>query len=418
LYRGYFGRRFHNGVGIQFGAQQFGTTPPSIFGTSNDQLGLIGRVGWAKDQLSIDAFFTRVGRHRGDIIGDEETDKIPALESTRTDSYFRVGYADPDTARVWAQLMAVGSKYTYTGIRTVPTANLTTAAESALAVTSLDSGVFRPQYIGTIGTTRGPLRLSGGVRLFGLGGRSLTSPMARASFASTKLNVSAFGQGKSVDSTARADITATAEPLSFVALIGGAGRSWSERSGADPFIATYLRGQLGLRFHNVWFLGGVIKRDSVRLTPPRAFDTLLVDKTEPSASGTTVAIRGQIWRLINADIWAVKWKDTGYYRPQYQTRSELFVRTKLLDRFPSGNLGITASLVHEYRSPMRFPTASGETRFSSGYRTLSTLLEIRVLQATVSWQFRNFLGERYSLVPSFIMPRQTNYYGVRWDFVD
>jgi hypothetical protein len=44
LYRGFFGRRFHNG-GIQFGAQQYGTTPPSVFGTSNDQLGLIGRGG-------------------------------------------------------------------------------------------------------------------------------------------------------------------------------------------------------------------------------------------------------------------------------------------------------------------------------------------------------------------------------------
>jgi len=67
---------------------------------------------------------------------------------------------------------------------------------------------------------------------------------------------------------------------------------------------------------------------------------------------------------------------------------------------------------------MRYPTSPGVIRLSSGYRTLSTLLEIRVLNATVSWQFRNFLGERYSLVPSYIMPRQTNFYGVRWDFVD
>jgi hypothetical protein len=60
----------------------------------------------------------------------------------------------------------------------------------------------------------------------------------------------------------------------------------------------------------------------------------------------------------------------------------------MLDRYPSGNLGIMASIVHEYRSSMRYPTALGETRLSSGYRTLSTVLEIRVLNATVSWQFR------------------------------
>jgi len=179
-----------------------------------------------------------------------------------------------------------------------------------------------------------------------------------------------------------------------------------------------LRGQVGLRVVNLWFLGGVIRRDSVRLTPPRAFDTLFVDRPELAVTGTTAAIRGQVWRLINADIWAVKWNDAGFYRPQYQTRSEVFVRTKMLDRYPSGNLGIMASFIHEYRSPMRYPTSPGVIRLSSGYRTLSTLLEIRVLNATVSWQFRNFLGERYSLVPSYIMPRQTNFYGVRWDFVD
>jgi hypothetical protein len=41
-----------------------------------------------------------------------------------------------------------------------------------------------------------------------------------------------------------------------------------------------------------------------------------------------------------------------------------------------------------------------------------------VLSATVSWQFRNMLGERYSEIGGFIMPRQMNYYGVRWSFVD
>ena len=53
---------------------------------------------------------------------------------------------------------------------------------------------------------------------------------------------------------------------------------------------------------------------------------------------------------------------------------------------------------------------------ASGYRTISTLLEIRILSATVSWQFRNLLGEPYAQVPTFRMPRQTNFYGVRWEF--
>jgi hypothetical protein len=87
----------------------------------------------------------------------------------------------------------------------------------------------------------------------------------------------------------------------------------------------------------------------------------------------------------------------------------------MLDRFPSGHLGILASLVHEYRSTTAFPVG-GQIVAVPGYRTISSLLEIRIIDATISWQFRNFLGERYQQVPGLIMPRQTNFYGVRWTF--
>jgi hypothetical protein len=66
---------------------------------------------------------------------------------------------------------------------------------------------------------------------------------------------------------------------------------------------------------------------------------------------------------------------------------------------------------------VNFPTGTTVTTMP-GYRTISSLLEIRILNATVSWQFRNLLGERYSQVPGYVMPRQTNFYGVRWAFLD
>src|SRR6185437_9948981 len=155
-----------------------------------------------------------------------------------------------------------------------------------------------------------------------------------------------------------------------------------------------------------WFLGGILRRDSVRLSPPGVYDTNYVPVHEPPATGVTAAIRGQVWRLIHADVWAVRWNDTtGFYRPRYQTRSELYVRTNMLQRFPSGHLGIMASIIHEYRSNVQFPiedpAAPGSIipATAIGYRTISTLLEIRILSATVSWQFRNVLGERYAQVP-------------------
>ena len=47
----------------------------------------------------------------------------------------------------------------------------------------------------------------------------------------------------------------------------------------------------------------------------------------------------------------------------------------------------------------------------------STLLEIRILHATLTWQFRNTFGYILHIsCPDYIMPRQTNLYGIRWSF--
>jgi len=182
-----------------------------------------------------------------------------------------------------------------------------------------------------------------------------------------------------------------------------------------------------LRVHNLWLLGGMLRRDSIHLTPAAQFDTVFIGPREPSATALTAAIRGQLWRVIQTDVSAIRWNDTlGFYRPHYQTRSELFIRTNLHERFPTNDFGLMFSVVHEYRSGVRFPIRGAPVQGSTaqtidvvsvpGYRTISTLLEIRILTATVSWQFRNLLGERYAQVPFFIMPRQTNFYGVRWEF--
>jgi hypothetical protein len=47
---------------------------------------------------------------------------------------------------------------------------------------------------------------------------------------------------------------------------------------------------------------------------------------------------------------------------------------------------------------------------------LSGLIEIRILQAVLTYQYRNLLVEQFVTVPRYQMPRQTQFYGVRWDF--
>ncbi|HVX41815.1 MAG TPA: hypothetical protein VHB25_19805 [Gemmatimonadaceae bacterium] len=423
LYRGFFGKRYEGGGDLQFGAQQYGTTPPRIFGNSSDQTGVMGRVGWADSTWSLDAFVTHVGRHRGGIFPDPRVaptaDSIPGVESSRNDAYLRLARGDPDTSRMWIQAMAVASKYDYTGIRTDSIANPKTAKDSAFNKTSLDTTSYRTQYILSLGSSAGPLQLSATGRAFVGGGRSILSPSVRASYALSRLRISAFGEGKGLDSVAREDVTAQLTPLSFVSFLGSVGRATDSRVKDSSFTANYLRGEAGLRIHNLWLLGGILRRDSVRLSPPRAYDTTFVPVEDAAATGVTVGIRGQLWKLLRADVSAVRWNDSsGFYRPRYQTRSELYLRTNLLKRFPTGDFGFSASAVHEYRSGVRFPTTNGGVEVTPGYRTISTLIEIRILSATISWQFRNVLGERYAQVPGLIMPRQTNFYGVRWQFFD
>ena len=429
MYRGYYGRRLNNGGAVQFGAQQYGTTPPSLFGQSADQTGVVGRIGWAGGRWSVDGFISQISRHRGVITpqqlnGIVEGDSIPTLNSSRGDAYVRLGYGDPDTSAAWGQAMLVGSKYNYTGLRTTTIANPTTPEDSAFNVTPLDTNTFRSQYILSLGTVRGPLRLSASEHFFVSGGKTLSAPSARGSVSLGRLGVSAFAEAKGVDSISRTSVTAQFSPLSFVSLLASAGRSTDSRVKDSSYTANYLRAEAGIRVHNLWFVGGVLQRDSVRLTPPGGFDTVFATIHEPKATGATAAIRGQLWRVVQADVWAVRWNDTtGFYRPRYQTRSELFVRTNLLNRFPSGDFGLSFSAIHEYRSGMNWPVRQvGGDNIAivtvPGYRTISTLLEIRILSATVSWQFRNLLGERYTQVPGLAMPRQTNFYGVRWSFFD
>lgn len=370
LYRGFFGRRFGNGAGFQFGAQQYGTTPPSSLGRSSDQLGLMGRVGWANRLVSLDAFASRTSRHRGTIFGSLVVDSIPTVESARTDAYVRVGAGDPDGSLFWGQVMASASKYDYTGVRTFIN-QPKTPAESLLAFTSLDTSVYRSQYIASAGSNLGPLRASGTMRLYGGNGKTYVVPSARLGFSALHTMVSAYAEAPGPDSSARVDVTARFSPLPFVTFLGSAGQASNRRFADSTFSTRYLRGEAGLRLFNLWFIGGAVRRDSALLAPPIEYDTLFVARAEGPANGATAAIRGQLWRMFHVDLSAIRWSDsTGLYRPQYQTRSELFVKTNLLERFRAGTLDCSfrrctsTGRGHIFRSGGRQPSRSpGIARF-------------------------------------------------------
>jgi hypothetical protein len=229
-------------------------------------------------------------------------------------------------------------------------------------------------------------------------------------------SASMLAEGRGLDSTRRLDASAVLRPLSFVFVAGAFGNEQPRPDSAA--MRRFVRGEAGIRLRDTWISGGVLRRDKVSLRAPTIFHRGTDDTTDATGQGVFATIRGRLWKAVYVDAQGIQWSDTGsFYRPRYQSRSEVYLSTSLIDRFPSGNLHILASLIHEYRSSSLWPDAAGgEPIRTKGYRTISSLLQFRIVSAEVFWNFRNMLAERYSQVPGYPLPRQTQIYGVRWEF--
>lgn len=404
LYRGLFGRRYQHGEVIQLAGQQYGTTPGRV-GASSDALGVLARLGWAAGSWSADAFLLRLDRNRGRFSTLTGNDSIPSTESTRSEAYGRIGYGRSDRG-LWVQGIANASRYAFGG-----------EGSSGGNTVVVDTARFRSQYLVTGGYAAARWQVSAAQRLSVGASRHVLTPSARAAWDSRYLSLSAFAEGRSLDSTRRADVTATLRPAGFLFVSGSIGMEQPFQAAGDSAGSPrFMRAEAGVRFRELWFSAGMLRRDSVLLDAPRVLREDTRALTDAGSDALFASVRGRIWKALYADIQGIQWSDTGgYYRPKYQARSELFVSTRLLDRFPSGNLHILASVAHEYRSSSLWPTAGAPIRLN-GYRALSSLLQVRVISAEVFWNLRNFLGERYQQVPGYQMPRIVNMYGVRWEF--
>jgi hypothetical protein len=404
LYRGLFGRRYRHGEVVQLAGQQFGTSPGRS-GQSSDALGALGRLGWAHGLWSVDAFLLRLDRNRGRILTLSSNDSIPGTESTRSEAYARLAWGR-SAAGPWIQAIASTSRYAYGGRGETAAGNTTT----------VDTTRSRSQYVLAAGYTLGPLRASFTQRLSAGSSRRIATPSARVGFETLRLAVSAFAEGRGQDSTRRADVSASLRPVGFVFLGGSVGME--QLSDAPDSLSTprFVRAEAGVRAGNVWLSGGIMRRDRVLLDAPLVLRGSSLSVVDEPADAIFAAVRGRLWKALYADFQGIQWSDTGgFYRPKYHTRSELYISTSMLERFPSGNLHILASITHEYRSSSLWPDNAGPIRLL-GNRTLSSLIQIRVISAEVFWNFRNFLGERYAQVPGYRLPRLVNIYGVRWEF--
>jgi hypothetical protein len=428
-YRGFFGRRFRNGAALQLGAQQYSTQDPRA-GGDGDLLDVVGRLGWAKKEWSVDAVALRTRRTRTDQLSCSGVENgncaivfpelgegvaftnIPGLEATRSDAYVRVSYGSPERAR-WLQVIAATSRFAETNEKTTPAGG---SPDQPFTGDTVDTTASRAQYVVTGGTRLAGTSVSGTARLRVFNGAWYLSPSGRVGFQRGPLALSAFAEHQVDDSTLRVDVSARVSPFRRASFAASVGRSSPTRTTDRPTSLAY-RGEAGLRLGRLWVTGGMMAIDTAHVPAPVVYDTTYLPFAAGRRTGTFATLRGPIWKAVSLDVSATKWTANQPYLPEYQIRSELYIDTSWLGRFPQRNFHILASVSHEYRSSVLFPRQTATAAdFSSQYQVISTLLELRLYDASISWQYRNVTGEIYAVIPGFQMPRLTNYYGVRWNF--
>ena len=409
LYRGFYGKRFDNGAALQFAGQQYGVTS-SRFAGSGDDLALLGRVGVAKKSWSIDAFVLRNHATRGiqRPIATSQRPPVLALDATYTDAYVRAAVGGVNSGP-WAQVTvaSLGFKGTTDPDRSVGATPLADTLERRRSET---------QYNVSAGMTLGALRLEAEDRLRALEGATYNGASARADLVSPIGTLSGFVEHDGFRKTTNADAGIRAQPLPFFAVSGSVTRSVPTGSGTSTGASTTsFRGEGAIKLFGPWVSAGVIRTDRTSALAPLAYDTLLLATGLGRVTGKTVSIRGPLLAGFGIDAWLVQWDPTGPYLPKYESRSELNYTNNFERRFPRGDFQVKAAASYEYRSHADFPLAGGDVQTGVA-KTLSAMLEIRIIRAVIYYQQRNIMGYQYQLVPGFEQPRVLAIYGVRWDF--
>ena len=397
IYRGYFGRRFGRGEALQLAGEQYGTSGDR-FG-SGDQLALLGRIGIGRSRWAADAFVLRSNRTRLSHEPEAGGTIIPALDSRWTTAYLRAGTGVTDSGP-WLQAIAASQAYRGRGTAPVDTADTT--------------GSFS-DYILTGGLSVRRARVSALARARVGGGRTRYAQSARLGLVLGPIGLQMLGENGMLDSTSRVDGTLRLRLFGPLEAVASGEYVWDHRDLATNEESIGARAELGLRLGRLWLTGGVLYRDTTALAPARLFEQGFEERIETEALGALATVRGKVWKDVGIDAMVVSWDSEGWHRPQHHAIGRLFVDTRWLRRFPRGNFGFLAWVQGEYRPETPFPVADGAA-YSTQNRILSFLIEVRIVDAVLTWQLRNAAPLRETQVPGFFVPGPMQLYGVRWTF--
>ena len=420
LYRGYFGKRLHNGGAVQLAAQQYSTTSPRT-GGDGSSLQVFGRVGWAWNHWSVDGTVNRLNFDRAATIRFPLSSELvnrngsPAFKGSLGAAYARAAWGDPDAKGApWIQLIAAtqmmreSSKVSATSALATPT-----AAPSD----TVDSAASRAQYVIAAGASRWGVNASATARMRVLPGRREFSPSMRLGYDWRFVSLAAFAETRGADSTRRVDLSARIAPWRFLTLSGAYGSyaPKSELTGGPSFTASRL--ELTTSLFGITLSGGMISRGLTTVAAPVALDSSLVRVGTNAAKGVVFDVRGPVWGDIIFDVGGVGWDTRGAYRPQMDVHGTLLLDSSFPGRFPRNNFHLVASTTVDHRTPMFFPTSAGGEGATTGpIDVIGARLEIRIETGTVFFQSENIVGKLYETAPGYLMPRRLQYYGLRWNF--
>ena len=194
IYRGFYGKRFASGAGLQLAGQQFSTRSARL-GGGGDALSFMARFGIARRLWSVDALAERRNATRvlQPIFGQEGL-SLPPFEGTQTLAYMRAGLGNP-AGGPWVQAVAANMRLAE------KTSHVTaeTAVTSRIRPDTSDTTTRRIQYVLLGGITRGPLRLTVADHLRAFEGTTSNTPSARLEIGGRVGIVGLFAESKRFD---------------------------------------------------------------------------------------------------------------------------------------------------------------------------------------------------------------------------
>jgi hypothetical protein len=421
LYRGFFGKRLHNGGVIQLAAQQLSTVSPRT-GGDGSSLQFFARVGWASKRWTVDGVWNRAGLDRAATVryplvaSERLASGSPAYKGAMGSAYARVAWGDPDVVGApWAQLVAAtqsaaeNSKVSTTG--SIATPSTTVPSDT------VDTATSRSQYVLSAGASKWGVNGSATSRLRVGNGRRDLSNSVRLAYAWRFVSLGAFAETRGADSTRRIDLTARVAPWRWLVLTGAHGTYTPSAyaTGGPAFTASRL--EMQSTWWGITLTGGGITRALTLLSAPRNLDSTLVPVVSAQVKGVTFGVRGPVFKGIVLDVGGIRWDGGGAYRPQMDVHTSLILDSSFPGKFPRNNFHLFASGTWDHRTSMFFPTATGGVGSTSGSNdVLGARLEIRIESGTVFFQSDNIVGKVYETAPGYMMPRRLQLYGLRWTF--